>query len=64
MAMTLRVMPIGIVYAVWSGIGIALIALIGQIAFGQKLDVAAVLGIGLIPLGIVVLQLYSSTTAH
>lgn len=57
-------MPVGIVYAVWSGVGIALIALIGQIAFGQKLDVAAVLGIGLILLGIVVIQIYSSTTTH
>lgn len=64
MALTLKVIPVGIVYAIWSGVGIALIALIGQIAFGQKLDLPAVLGIGLILIGIVVIQLFSSTATH
>lgn len=64
MALTLRVIPVGIVYAIWSGVGIALIALIGQVVFGQKMDLPAVLGIGLILLGIVVIQLFSTTATH
>ena len=61
---TLKFMPVGIVYAVWSGLGIVLIALIGYLVFRQSLDLAAVIGIGLILAGIVVIQMFSSTTTH
>ena len=64
MALTLRFMPVGIVYALWSGLGIILIALIGYSIFGQKLDLPAIAGLGLIIAGIVVIQLFSNTTAH
>ena len=64
MALTLRYMPVGIVYALWSGLGIILIALIGYAVFGQKLDLPAITGLGLIISGIVVIQLFSNTTAH
>lgn len=64
MALTLKYMPVGIVYALWSGLGIILIALIGYAIFGQKLDLPAVAGLGLIIAGIVVIQLFSNTTAH
>ena len=64
MALTLRFMPVGIVYALWSGLGIILIALIGYAVFGQKLDLPAIAGLGLIIAGIVVIQLFSNTTAH
>jgi len=64
MALTLRYMPVGIVYALWSGLGIILIALIGYSIFGQKLDLPAIAGLGLIIAGIVVIQLFSNTTAH
>ena len=64
MSLTLRVMPVGVVYALWSGLGILLIALIGFLVFNQRLDLPAVLGIGLILAGIVVIHLFSNTTPH
>ena len=64
LSMTLRFMPVGVVYAIWSGVGIVFIAIIGFLVFRQSLDVAAVLGIGLIIAGIVVIQLFSNTTMH
>jgi len=64
MALTLRVMPIGIVYAIWSGVGIVLIAAIGYAVYDQKLDAPAVAGITLIVAGIVVIQLFSATKTH
>ena len=64
MALTRRFMPVGIVYALWSGLGIILIALIGYAVFGQKLDLPAIAGLGLIIAGIVVIQLFSNATAH
>lgn len=61
---TLRYIPVGIAYAVWSGLGIVLISLVGYFAFGQKLDLAAVIGLGLIIAGVVVLNLFSKSTFH
>ncbi|NCQ25672.1 MAG: QacE family quaternary ammonium compound efflux SMR transporter [Rhodobacteraceae bacterium CG17_big_fil_post_rev_8_21_14_2_50_63_15] len=61
---TLRVMPLGVVYAVWSGLGIVFIAAIGYIVFGQKLDLPAILGMAMILAGIVVIQLFSRTAPH
>jgi small multidrug resistance pump len=63
LSMTLRVMPVGIVYAIWSGLGIVLIAAIGYIVFHQRLDLPAVLGLGLIISGILVIHLVSSASA-
>lgn len=64
LALTLKTMPVGIAYAVWAGSGIALIALIGWIVFGQRLDAAGLLGIGLITAGIIVLNLFSKAVPH
>ncbi len=64
LSLALKVMPVGIVYAIWSGLGIVFIAAIGYLVFGQKLDTPALLGLGLIIAGIVVIQLFSSTTTH
>lgn len=61
LALTLRTMPVGIAYAVWSGVGIALIALIGFAFLGQSLDAPAMLGIGLILAGVVVINVFSSS---
>ena len=55
---------IGITYAVWSGVGIVLITLIGIAVFRQKLDVAAYLGIALIVTGVIVISLFSNTTTR
>jgi small multidrug resistance pump len=64
LSLTLRTMPVGIVYAIWSGLGIVLIALIGLAVFGQKLDLPAILGMGLILSGILVIHLFSRTAPH
>lgn len=64
LSMALKYMPVGVAYAIWSGLGIMLIATIGFVAFGQKLDLPAVAGIGLILAGILVINLFSATTAH
>jgi small multidrug resistance pump len=61
LALTLRSLPVGIVYAVWSGAGIVLIALIGAVFFRQTLDPPALLGIGLILAGVLVINLFSHT---
>lgn len=64
LSMTLRSMPVGLMYALWSGLGILLIALIGWLVFGQRLDPAAMLGMGLIIAGIVVIHLFSNSSLH
>ncbi|MEQ9037109.1 MAG: SMR family transporter [Silicimonas sp.] len=64
LSITLRAMPVGVVYAIWSGLGIVLIALAGFVIFGQKLDLAAVIGLSLIIAGVVVLHVFSKTTPH
>lgn len=57
LSLTLRTLPVGVAYAIWSGVGIVVISLIGWIAFGQRLSAAAVAGISLVVLGVVVLQI-------
>jgi len=64
MSLTLKYMPVSIVYAIWSGLGIVLIAFIGWLAFKQSLDFAAILGMGLIVAGVVVINLFSSSATH
>lgn len=64
MSLTLKFMPIGIVYALWSGAGIVLIAAIGFIWFKQSIDAPALIGIALIIAGIVIIQLFSKTAGH
>ncbi|WP_299959242.1 SMR family transporter [uncultured Roseobacter sp.] len=64
LALTLRFMPVGVVYAIWSGLGIVCIASIGFVIFGQKLDWPAVLGLAMIIGGIAVIHLFSATTSH
>jgi small multidrug resistance pump len=64
LSLTLEKIPVGIAYAVWSGAGVTLIAAIGWLFLGQKLDAAAIVGMGLIVAGVVVLNLFSKTAAH
>lgn len=64
LALTLRAIPVGVAYAIWSGVGVVLIAVIGWLVFGQKLDAMALLGMGLIVAGVLVLNLFSKTSAH
>ena len=64
LSLTLRTLPIGVAYAVWSGIGVALISLIGCIVFGQSLGGYEIAGIGFIVVGVVLLNLCSNTALH
>ena len=64
LAFTLRTVPVGVIYAIWSGAGIVLITLAGWIIYGQKLDLAALIGLGLIVAGVGVVNLFSKTMAH
>ena len=64
LALALKTMPVGIAYAIWSGLGIVFIALIGYFYFRQTLDAAAILGMGMIVAGIIVMQAFSNTTGH
>jgi len=64
LGIALKYVPVGVAYALWSGLGIVLIALIGFAVFGQVLDLAAVIGLALIIAGIVVIQLFSTTATH
>ena len=64
LALTLRYMPVGVVYAIWSGLGIVCIASIGFVVFGQKLDGPALLGLVMSIGGSIVIHLFSATTSH
>ena len=62
LALALREIPVGIAYAIWSGLGIVFIAAIGYLAFGQRLDLPALLGMAMILGGILVIHLFSAST--
>lgn len=64
LSLVLRTIPVGIAYAVWSGLGIVLVTAIAWVLHGQKLDAWAFIGIGLIVSGVAVLNLLSRTGAH
>ena len=64
LSMTLKSMPVGIVYAIWSGVGIVLITLVAMVLYRQVPDLAAVAGLSLIVAGVVVLNLFSNMQAH
>jgi small multidrug resistance pump len=64
MTISMRVMPVGIMYAIWSGVGIILISVLGWVFYRQALDVPAVIGIGLIIAGVMVINVFSKTIAH
>jgi small multidrug resistance pump len=64
LSLVTRTVPVGIVYAVWSGAGIVLVALAGWLLFGQKLDLAAVIGLALIIAGVSIINLVSKSVGH
>lgn len=61
LSMTLRTIPVGIAYAIWSGVGIVLITLVGWLLYGQKLDAPALIGMTLIVIGVVVMNVFSKS---
>lgn len=64
LSLVLRTLPVGLAYAIWAGLGIVLVTLVGIVAFGEKPDLPAVVGIGLIVVGVVILQLFSKMNVH
>ena len=64
LSITMKSIPTGIAYAIWSGVGIVLISLIGLTVFKQRLDAPAIIGIGLICSGVLVINLFSKASAH
>jgi small multidrug resistance pump len=64
LSLTLKTLPLGVAYAIWSGVGTVLVAVVGWLLYRQQLDLPAMLGIGLIVAGTVVLNLFSKVSAH
>ena len=61
LSLTLRTVPVGVAYALWSGLGIVLITAVGWVLYQQRVDAAALLGMALIMAGVAVIQLFSRT---
>ena len=61
---SLKVLPIGVVYAVWSGMGIVLISVIGHWFFNERLDTPAIIGVTCILSGVIIMQVFSKAVAH
>ena len=64
LSQTLKTMPVGVAYAIWSGIGTVLIALVGRLLYKQVLNAPTVLGMTLIILGVIVMNVFSRSSAH
>lgn len=60
----LKIMPVGVAYAIWAGFGIVLISGVGYVLFGQKLDTAAMIGLGFIIAGVVIVNVFSKSVGH
>jgi len=63
-SLALQTIPVGIGYAIWSGVGIVLVSIIAYFAYGQSLDLPALIGIGLILAGVLVINLFSHSATH
>lgn len=64
LSLTLRTMPVGIAYAIWSGVGIVIVSILGLLLYKQVLDLPALLGMGLIMAGVIVINLFSRSAVH
>jgi small multidrug resistance pump len=64
LSLVLKTVPVGVAYAVWAGAGIVLVAIIGLVFFGQKLDLAAIVGMLFIITGIVIMNVFSTSIQH
>lgn len=64
MTLSLRGLPVGIMYAIWAGVGIVLVALLGWVLYRQSLDMPAILGIALIIAGVIVINAFSASVRH
>jgi len=64
LSLTLRTLPVSIAYALWSGFGVILIAIVGWLVYKQSLDLAGIIGISFIIVGVIILNLFSKTIPH
>lgn len=64
LSLTLRAIPVGVAYAIWSGLGVVLVTVVSWIAFGQKLDAAALVGMSLIVAGVAIMNVFSASGLH
>ncbi len=64
LSLVLKTIPVGMAYAMWSGLGIVLISIVGAVMFDQKLDLPAVIGMLLIITGVVVMNVFSNSVSH
>jgi multidrug transporter EmrE-like cation transporter len=64
LSLTLKTIPVGIAYAIWAGVGIVLVSLVAYFLYGQALDAPALIGMGLIVAGVLVINLFSKSSAH
>jgi len=64
MTLALRHIPLGITYAIWSGLGIVLVTVVGAVVYNEKPDVPALIGMGLIIAGVIVINLFSKMSTH
>ena len=64
LSLTLKTIPVGIAYAIWSGAGVVLIALAGWLFLGQSLDLPAIIGLLLIVAGVIIINVFSTTISH
>ncbi|NEN74777.1 multidrug efflux SMR transporter [Pelistega sp. NLN82] len=64
LSLALRQIPLGIAYAIWSGAGIVLLAIIGYFLYKQTLDIPAIIGLGFILAGVIIINVFSKTVSH
>ncbi len=64
LSLTLKTIPVGIAYAIWSGVGVVLIAIIGWLFLEQSLDIPAIIGLLLIVAGVLIINVFSKTVSH
>lgn len=64
LSLTLKEIPVGVAYAIWSGMGIVLVSAVGMVLYKQKLDLPAVIGLLLIIAGVIIVNVFSKTSAH
>ena len=64
LTLVLKTISVGITYAVWSGVGIVLVAIVGMFLYKQIPDIPAIIGMGLIVLGVTVIHVFSKTVSH
>jgi small multidrug resistance pump len=64
LSIALKQIPVGLAYAIWSGLGVVMIATIGAVLFKQKLDLPAIAGLAMIVSGVIVINLFSKSISH